>query len=657
MNLRPPRGPLCNSAVLLIWLCAWSAGSPATAAESSPGRRLAAARRFVEDSDKYLHQSQLRRGMTGYGLTVLAGIEIVRFDVEIVSVMSKWGPHQDVIFARLSGHGLEKTGIIQGMSGSPCYIRHNGKDKLIGAVAYGWRGGKEPQCGIQPITQMLAAAGIGKAAEGSFPASQPASTQAADAGGRMSPALLAALLDPQKRDFATMALPARRAPASGAGVQLVPLATPLMVRSSGRRSMELLANALGSAGMVPVQAAGTGPAGAADQAKLVPGAAISVPMVTGDANFSAVGTVTDVIGDRVLAFGHGFYADGQVKLPIGTAYVNTVVSTLFTSFKLASDLEITGTLDIDEMVAVAGRIGPIPSMIPMTMEVRWDDLARQEGYTQKYSYQIVRHRWLTSLMVAILSQDVVWGWRNPPEQHTVWHEVEIDFEGLGRYRTSNVMSDRDVYSVVSDATRPLTALLNNPFGKPPKVERIAVRMRIAKGTKTAKILQLRLDGRVYRPGQTVTGNVTVELYRQKRKDIPIRFELPKNLPDGAYELTACDFRVAARALKKEMPQRFRPRTVRQMFEALNRVVQTRGDRLYLRLPLGRGGLALGQRELPDLPASKAAILRQADEPDTRSFTTTLVRQQPSQYVFRGSGKASFQVKARPSQIMLRQQKE
>jgi len=103
------------AACAAVWLVV---GQPPSAADQpSMDQRLEAARQFVDASDRYLHHSHLRRGMKGYGLTVFAGTEIVRFDVEIVSVMANFGPHQDVILARLSGHGLEQTGIIAGMSG------------------------------------------------------------------------------------------------------------------------------------------------------------------------------------------------------------------------------------------------------------------------------------------------------------------------------------------------------------------------------------------------------------------------------------------------------------------------------------------------------------------------------------------------------------
>ncbi len=61
--------------------------------------------------------------MKGVGLTVLKGTRIDSFSVEILGVQSNPArPGRHVILARLSGAGLEETGIIHGMSGSPVYV-------------------------------------------------------------------------------------------------------------------------------------------------------------------------------------------------------------------------------------------------------------------------------------------------------------------------------------------------------------------------------------------------------------------------------------------------------------------------------------------------------------------------------------------------------
>src|SRR6202795_2738313 len=99
-----------------------------------------------------LPEEQIVAGMKGYGVTDMGdGKGIQRFDVEILGLLKRYAPGQDLILGRVSGIGLEKAGIIAGMSGSPIYV----DGKLVGALAYGWPFSKDPICGITPIQSML----------------------------------------------------------------------------------------------------------------------------------------------------------------------------------------------------------------------------------------------------------------------------------------------------------------------------------------------------------------------------------------------------------------------------------------------------------------------------------------------------------------------
>jgi len=97
--------------------------------------------------------SEVKPGLRATGRTVFAGSKVEDFDVEILGVLQNAGPKQSVILARLSGGPLEKTGVMQGMSGSPVYYQ----GRLLGAVALSFPYSKEPIAGIRPIEEMLAA--------------------------------------------------------------------------------------------------------------------------------------------------------------------------------------------------------------------------------------------------------------------------------------------------------------------------------------------------------------------------------------------------------------------------------------------------------------------------------------------------------------------
>ena len=65
--------------------------------------------------------------------------------------------------------------------------------------------------------------------------------------------------------------------------------------------------------------------------------------MNGDLEFGATGTVTEVDGKRVYAFGHPFYGLGPTQFPMTRAYVHTMLPSLFSSMKIASTGEVIGT--------------------------------------------------------------------------------------------------------------------------------------------------------------------------------------------------------------------------------------------------------------------------------------------------------------------------
>src|SRR4051794_3673648 len=108
------------------------------------------------DPARHMRVSEVREGMTGYGLSVFKGTKIERFDVKVLSVLKNFNPKYDVVLIECHGANLEHTGAIAGMSGSPIFLKDDqGRERLIGAFAYGWPMMKDPVAGVQPIEYML----------------------------------------------------------------------------------------------------------------------------------------------------------------------------------------------------------------------------------------------------------------------------------------------------------------------------------------------------------------------------------------------------------------------------------------------------------------------------------------------------------------------
>src|SRR5579862_9225670 len=75
-----------------------------------------AAHASLFDPARHMRVSEVRPGMTGYGLSVFEGTKIEKFDVEVVSVLKNFNPKTDVVLIRCHGANLEHTSAIAGMS-------------------------------------------------------------------------------------------------------------------------------------------------------------------------------------------------------------------------------------------------------------------------------------------------------------------------------------------------------------------------------------------------------------------------------------------------------------------------------------------------------------------------------------------------------------
>ncbi|HLL89571.1 MAG TPA: hypothetical protein VK324_09725, partial [Tepidisphaeraceae bacterium] len=290
--------------------------------------------------------AEVKPGMKGYGETVFTGTKLERFDVEVLSVLHNFNPKHDVVLIRCFGDTLQHTGAIAGMSGSPIYlVDDEGKPRMVGAFAYGWALTKDPIAGVQPIEYMLDIPVRTPTSQpaGGFP-DAPTLTAPPSQGKRVwsiDEAVLLPGMTAPPRHYPLAALGSLRPnpqllTTSGGDATLQPLSTPLMTAGLTPRIVSEFAPLMNAYGMVPLQAGGgTGSraAGKASDDKLVPGGVLAVPLLVGDVDMTAIGTVTEVIGDRVFGFGHPFQNEGPVSLPMGAGSIASVIPNLATSFK------------------------------------------------------------------------------------------------------------------------------------------------------------------------------------------------------------------------------------------------------------------------------------------------------------------------------------
>ncbi len=336
-----------------------------------------------------LPEDKVTAGMKGYGVTDMGdGKGIQRFDVEILGLLKRFAPGQDLILGRVSGIGLEKAGIIAGMSGSPIYV----DGKIVGALAYGWPFSKDPICGITPIQSMLDIRHAPPAPP--VPIAGAASTAAflsAFTTGRFTGGL-----DDLLKPFQA---------ASPAGIAALPLPVSFGgVAMPGKLFQRVAeeANWMTVPSGASAPSAASAPDKAGEDLTLKPGSAVATQLLSGDMDLSATGTVTWVEGNSVLAFGHPFLSMGPVSMPMAQARVLTVLPSLFRSFKFAATGPVLGSITQDRSTGILGTFGTRAPMVPITVRISSDEVP-----AQVYHFQAVHNSMLTPILSAIAIDNVL----------------------------------------------------------------------------------------------------------------------------------------------------------------------------------------------------------------------------------------------------------
>lgn len=578
------------------------------------------------DRARYIEVDEIVPGMKGYGLSVFSGAVIDTFQVEVLGVRRNYFPKNDMILAYGRGHGLEHSGIVAGMSGSPVYF----DGRLAGALAYGWDYQSSPIMGITPIASML---NLNEAAQ--VPADLAGVPGAASAQGR---AAWEELLD--TRGEAALGLAARRA-ARALGWSADPAAAGLTTRvplwSSGLDpdALRQLTEWLAPTGLTPIgagaeaRASGAmgaraglmagGAGAAADGAPLaadalVPGAAIAIPIVQGDASLSAVGTVTWREGDRVLAFGHPMFHMGRTALPMATARIETVMPSFASSFKFGTASQVVGTLDVDMRNGIGGRIGASPRTIPMDLMIS-DPLS---GPPQNYHYEIVDNPDLTPVFCASMagSSALALGKRLGDATVDVATTITlVDGRALKTVNTMNVGAPSQ--AAASQVVRPLSLLMDNPLGVV-AVASVRQEVTIRHHTEALTLQQVVLTTPEPRVGGVIEASLLLKNYRGALERRAIRLAVPEGLPAREYLLQIADADTWLTKDGARAPALYRPQTIDQLLTLLS---DERSETvLQMTLVDPRPGVAAPGAELGRLPGSVMAALRSGVGEDGLSLT-------------------------------------
>jgi len=545
---------------------------------------------------------QVRAGMKGYGLTVVRGYGVERFDVEVLGVLRNVAVGRSVILVSLSGLDLAETGVVAGMSGSPVYL----EGRLAGAVASGWGFSKKAVAGVTPIESMASIVPEKPGVGGSGRTAGPPIADRAAFFAHLAAVPEEVRLEELRRALLE-GLPAQPVSAAGGSTLLsfqgVGLAASTV--AAFREPLSRLGVSEGNLALLGASSpAGPGSSASTVPAALVPGASVTAYLVRGDVQLGATGTVTEVYPDgRFVAFGHPFLGAGELELPVAPAEVVTVVPTSYQSFKLANGGEPRYRLTNDRDTGVGGRTDRTAATIPVNVLVEGEGRPPRE-----FHFQAASHPKLLPVLAGLVADAAMTAADPTPRDRLLSFRIaldtasgEVSYEDVatgGRSKEAAVLSTVALVADVAD----------NDLGEP-GIKGIRLRFESSAEERRLRLVEAAPASRKVAPGETLVVAIRLADRRGEESVRVVRLRVPPGTPEGRATLVVSDGN-AATALRQLLDPS-EPRTLAQFATFVSRIVP--GNRLLAGLLVATRSAATRSSTLEAIPPTALALLAGARE--------------------------------------------
>ncbi len=429
--------------------------------------------------------ADVKPGLEGVVVTAGAGNVLGRFEVKVLDFVDD-ARGFPLILVRASGAFLEAVGGIgQGFSGSPVYV----SGRLMGAISGGFPNADHRLALVTPISAMRRA-------------QQPATAL-------------------------ELAMPLTFQCYVGIGCA-EPLGLPLAVSGLSGKAQNLLLEGLEAKGFTVALQQGSSSGNNLDRPyKLEPGAAIAAQLATGDVQLGAIGTVTAIEKNQILAFGHPVFGDLRARFIATPAYVSAIIPSSVVPFKLA---EATGTpigmFQNDHPAGLAGTLGTMQA-IPLEIAVKRGSTNKNLNISLAPVEDIYASVLLASTASAIES---ILAGSSPGLAR-----LAITFEFDNRVGTTlrEVVTSDDVARAAGVRAALMTALIaENPY-RESRIKKIVLEIEILPYS-SLRVIKLEPEKKVVKPDEVAFINVRLQAYRSAVSVKRISYKAPST--EGEYRL-------------------------------------------------------------------------------------------------------------------------
>jgi hypothetical protein len=323
--------------------------------------------------------------------------------------------------------------------------------------------------------------------------------------------------------------------------------------------------------------------------------------MNGDLALGATGTVTEIDGNKVYAFGHPFYGLGPTRFPMTQAKVLAVLPSLQSSTKIASPGGIIGTIQQDRATTIAGTLGATPTMIPLTV-----NLKSERGTHKTFTMGMVSDQLLTPLIIYSAINDVLTSYERQNGTASYAIRGTATVKKYGPIAFEDLFSgDQPSQAASAYVVAPINFVLRNSF-EDVDLEGVTLDVDASEQPRSATIERAWVDGTRPKAGSTVTLKVLLRTYRGDQVTQSVPVQIPPNA-SGSVSLMISDGTRLTQWENRELQiQPAQTRGLPQMMRVLNDV--RKNNRLYVRLVTRDGGAVVKGESLAALPPSVLAVL-------------------------------------------------
>ena len=513
----------------------------------------------------FMPLNNIQPGMKGYALSTFKGITPIRFQLEILGVIKNNPPGSGQIIAKILDGPAVNSGIMAGMSGSPVYI----DDRLVGAMAFAFPFATEPISGITPIEDMFTLW------------EKPTVTSNA----------MASLPQKETNFFRSPQLDHRR--------MMFPLQIPLVSSSifSGTFQNNTLFN---NASFLSVTGGHISDSATIQGTPPQPGGVAGAALITGDFQIAAMGTITAVNDDKILAFGHPVYHMGKCNFPLTNGEVITHIPSLSNSFKLFNIGNIIGTVTQDGNAGVSGIIGANPATIPLSIHML------THNNIEEYNLEILNDELLTPNFCGVAAASIISKWESTSGKMSYRIDSEFKIQDHEPVHEEHVIGMGDnPFQVMSRINNSLRFIMGNMV-KNISIEYVNYKIKMDQQYEMTFLDAVSLHKNRFYPGDTIAATIHLINHRKTNITRSITLEIPETIAEGEYYFAVYDGNQYNRLLTSHSIPAKAADNVSDLIDFLNE--RSSQNVLHILLLKPSVQSRIGNKILPGLPPTLESVV-------------------------------------------------